>query len=71
MELPTSFCCQLQVSAARVSHFFNCFWMMKLCEFLQIPSLSMGVHGTLIYLNLTFMNYKYCRTGVLILMDDK
>ena len=31
---------------------------------LLIPSLSMGVHGTLRYLNLTFMNL-YCRTGFL------
>ena len=26
------------------------------CEFSQVPSLSMGVHGTLRYLNLTFIN---------------
>ena len=33
-------------------------------EFSQVPSLSMGVHGTLRYLNLTFIN-KYFRTGFL------
>ena len=32
------------------------FWMLKLVNFAQVPSLSMGVHGTLKYLNLTFMN---------------
>ena len=26
------------------------------CEFVHVPSVSMSVHGTLIYLNLTFMN---------------
>ena len=26
------------------------------CEFSQDPLLSMGVHGTFMYLNLTFMN---------------
>ena len=26
------------------------------CEFSQVPSLSMNVHGTLRYLNLTFIN---------------
>ena len=26
------------------------------CEFSQVPSLSMGVHGTLKYLNLTVIN---------------
>ena len=26
------------------------------CEFSQVPSLSMGVHGTLRYLNPTFVN---------------
>ena len=26
------------------------------CEFAQVPSLSMSVHGTLMDLNLTFMN---------------
>ena len=25
------------------------------CEFAQVPSLSMSVHGTLMYLNLTFI----------------
>ena len=27
------------------------------CEYLQVPSLSMGIHGTLRYLNLTFINW--------------
>ena len=26
------------------------------CGFSQVPSLSMGIHGTLRYLNLTFIN---------------
>ena len=38
-----SFSCQLQVDAARVSHF----WDAETCEFSQVPSLSMGIHGTL------------------------
>ena len=54
----TSFSCQLQVSAARVSHFLDA----ETCEFSQFSSLSMGVHGTLMYINLTFINY-YFRTG--------
>ncbi len=28
----------------------------KTCEFLEVPSLSMGVHGTLVYINLIFIN---------------
>ena len=44
---------------SRYSHNFS----FKICEFLQVPSMSMGVHGTLRYLNLTFNNY--CRTGFL------
>ena len=47
-----SFSCQLQVNAARVSQFLDA----ETCEFSQVPSLSMGVHGTLRYLNLTFIN---------------
>ena len=27
-----------------------------ICEFAQVASLSMGVHGTLMYVSLTFMN---------------
>ena len=34
---------QLQVNAARVSHFLDA----ETCAFSQVPSLSMGVHGTL------------------------
>ena len=34
----SSFSCQLQVSAARVSHFLDA----ETCEFSQVPSLSMG-----------------------------
>ena len=45
----TSFSCQLQVSSARASLFLDA----ETCEF---PSLSMGARGTLMYLNLTFMN---------------
>ena len=45
------FSCQLQVNAARMSQFLDA----ETCEFLQVPSLSMGVHGTLRYLNLTFI----------------
>ena len=41
-----------QVNAARVSHFLDA----ETGEFSQVPSLSMGVHGTLRYLNLTFIN---------------
>ena len=55
-----SFSCQLQVNAARVSHFLDA----ETCEFSQVPSLSMSVHGTLRYLNLTFIN-SYFRTGFL------
>ena len=33
------------VTATRVSHFLDA---ENLCEFLQVPLLSMGVHGTLI-----------------------
>ena len=36
--------CELQINAARVSHFLDA----KTCEFSQVPSLSMGIHGTLI-----------------------
>ncbi len=36
-----SFSCQLQVNAARVSHFLD-----AETEFSHAPSLSMGVHGT-------------------------
>ena len=46
------FSCQLQVNAARVSHFFDA----ETCEFSQVLSLFMGVHGTLRYLTLTFIN---------------
>ena len=35
---------KLQVNAARVSHFLD---DIKTSEFSQVPSLSMGVHGTL------------------------
>ena len=46
-RIHTSFSCQLQVSSARVSHFLDA----ETCEFCaQVPSLSMGVHGTLISL---------------------
>ena len=47
-----SFSCQLQVNAARVSHFLDA----ESCEFSQVPSMSMGVHVTLRYLNLIFIN---------------
>ena len=50
-----SFSCQLQVNAARVSHFFDA----ETCEFSQVPSLFMDVHETLrytLYLHLTFIN---------------
>ena len=36
---------------ARMSQFLDA----ETCEFSQVPSLSMGVHGTLRYLNLTFI----------------
>ena len=29
---------------------------VETCEFSEVPSLSMGVHGTLMYLNLIFIN---------------
>ena len=30
--------------------------IVETCEFSEVPSLSMGVHGTLMYLNLIFIN---------------
>ena len=48
----TSFSSQLQISAARVSHFLDA----ETGEFSEVPSLSIDVHGTLMYHNLTFMN---------------
>ena len=47
-----SFSCQLQVNAARVCYLLDA----EMGEFSQVPSLSMGDHGTLRYLNFTFMN---------------
>ena len=32
------------------------FWMLKLVNFEQVPSLSMGIQGTVRHLNLIFMN---------------
>ena len=37
----------------------------EMSEFAQVPSLSTGARGTLMCLNLTFMNL-YCGTGILI-----
>ena len=37
----------------------TCNWQLKLVNFALVPSLSMGARGTLMYLNLTFMNL-YC-----------
>ena len=34
----------------------TCNWQLKLVNFAQVPSLSMGARRTLMYLNLTFMN---------------
>ena len=48
-KIHTSFSCQLQVSACRVSHFLDAVFLLKLGEFLQVPLLSMGGHGTLRY----------------------
>ena len=48
-KIHTSSSCQLQVSAARVSHFLDA----ETCEFSQVPSLSIPL---LMYFNLTFMN---------------
>ena len=45
-----TFSCQLLVNAARVSHFLD-----AETEFSQVPSLCMGIHWTLRYLNLTFI----------------
>ena len=47
-------------ASARVSHFLDA----ETGEFSQVLSLSMGVHGTFRYLNLTFINL-YFRTGFL------
>ena len=41
-----------QVNAARMSHFLDA----ETGKFSHVPSLSMGVHGTLRYLNLTYIN---------------
>ena len=53
----SSFSCQLQVNAARGSHFFD-------DKTRKFTSLSMGVHGTLRYLSVTFIN-SYLRTCLL------
>ena len=45
-KIHTSFSCQLQVNAARVSHFLDA----ETCDFSKVPSLSMGVHGLIISL---------------------
>ena len=51
-------CANSQVSAAScklVPLGRATFWMLKLVNFAQVPSLSMGVHGTLMHLSLTFL----------------
>ena len=40
-------------------------WPIFWCEFSQFPWLSISVHGTIMYLNLTFMNWS-CMTGILV-----
>ena len=52
-------CANSQVSAAScklVPLGRATFWMLKLVNFVQVPSLSMGARGTLMYPNVTFMN---------------
>ena len=50
-KIPREITLTRALNTARVSHFLDA----ETFEFSQVPSLSMGIHGTLRYLNLTFI----------------